>query len=166
MIHKIRLTISETKGIPHQSVPITQGVPLPKGGYCTIWIRSGSKIAMDKLVPAQFRSLGRWADGSLKWVLTDFSSRSDRDEGEVSYFFCYGQESPQISTDEAIQVEESDDCITVCTGPLRFVVNRRQFSLIESAELGCLDAEGAFVPEHKVHTQDGDSVRRSVGAYL
>ena len=31
MTHKIRLTISETKGVPHQTVPITQGVPLPQG---------------------------------------------------------------------------------------------------------------------------------------
>ena len=156
MIHKIRLTISETEGIPHDSAPITQGVPLPRStlhDLDSVWVEDGD----GQPVSAQFRTLGRWTDGSLKWVLTDFSARSDQDEGDVSYFFCYGQEPLQISSDETIQIEEGEDRITVCTGPLRFVVSRRQFSLIESAELGHLDAGNAFVPEHKAHTRDADS---------
>ena len=156
MTDKVHLSVSETRGIPHQSVPVTQGVPLPKGALHNldaVWVEDGD----GQPVSAQFRSLGRWADGSLKWVLTDFSARSDRDEGAVNYFFCYGQEPPQIASDETIQIEESEDRITVCTGPLRFAVNRRLFSLIESAELGCLDAEGTFILEYKVYTQDVDS---------
>ncbi len=156
MTHRIPLSVSGTKGIPRQNVPITQGVPLPKGALHnldSVWIENSDGHP----VSAQFRTLSRWSDGSLKWVLTDFSARLDRDEGSVSYFFCYGQEPTPISSDETIQIEESEDQIAVCTGPLRFIVNRRQFSLIESVELGHLDAGNAFVSEHKVHTQDADA---------
>ena len=149
MTVKVRLSISETKGIPHQSVPITQGVPLPKGALHnldSVWVEDGS----GQPVSAQFRTLSRWNDGSLKWVLTDFSSQSDRGEGRADYAFCYGQRPASIPSGGTIQVEENEDRITVCTGPLRFVVNRRQFSLIESAELGNVDAEGGFLPECEV----------------
>ncbi len=146
---KVRLSVSGTKGIPSQSVPITQGVPLPKGALHnldSVWVEDGE----GQPVSTQFRTLSRWEDGSLKWVLTDFSSRLDRDEGEVNYFFCYGQKPTSIPSNRTIRIDESDDRITVCTGPLRFVVNRQQFSLIESAELGNVDAEGGFVPEREV----------------
>ena len=148
MTHKVRLSVSETKGIPRQNVPVTQGVPLPKGALHdldSVWVEDSDGHP----VAAQFRTLGRWADGSLKWVLTDFSATVPT-EGEVNYFFCYGQKPTSIPSNGAIQIEENDDRIAVCTGPLRFVVNRRQFSLIESAELGSVDAAGAFIPECEV----------------
>ena len=115
----------------------------------SVWVEDGE----GQPVSAQFRTLSRWGDGSLKWVLTDFSADVPAD-GRVDYAFCYGQKPASIPSDETIQIEESDDQITVCTGPLRFVVNRRQFSLIESAELGAMDREGAFVPEYTVVSQD------------
>ena len=152
MTDKVRLSVSETKGIFRQNVPITQGVPFPKGALHnldSVWVENSD----GQPVSAQFRTLGRWADGSLKWVLTDFSA-DVLAEGEVSYFFCYGQKPASIPSDETIQIEESDDRISVCTGPLRFAVNRRQFSLIESAELGSVDAAGAFIPECEVVSED------------
>ena len=152
MTHKVRLSVSETRGIPHQNVPITQGVPLPKGALHNldlVWVEDGD----GQPVSAQFRTLGRWDDGSLKWVLTDFAADVPA-EGRVDYAFCYGQKPASIPSNGTIQIEESDDRITVCTGPLRFIVNRRQFSLIESAELGDVDAEGRFLPECEVVSAD------------
>ena len=151
MTHRVSLSVSETKGISRQNVPITQGVPLPKGALYnldSVWVENGD----GQPVSAQFRALSRWEDGSLKWALTDFSADVPA-EGQVDYAFCYGQKPASILSDETIQIEESDDQITVCTGPLRFVVNRRQFSLIESAELGNVDAEGGFLPECEVVTE-------------
>ena len=155
MTDKIRLSVSETKGIPRQNVPVTQGVPLPKGALHnldSVWVENSD----GQPVSAQFRALGRWHDGSLKWVLTDFSADVPA-EGRVDYALCYGQKPASIPSDEEIQIEESDDRITVCTGPLRFAVNRRQFSLIESAELGSVDAAGAFIPEDQVISEDSTS---------
>ena len=160
MTYKVRLSLSETKGIPpdksgckhRQNVPVTQGVPLPKGALHdldSVWVENSD----GQPVSAQFRTLGQWEDGSLKWVLTDFSADVPT-EGRADYAFCYGQKPASIPSNGTIQIEESDDCITVCTGPLRFVVNRRQFSLIESAELGDVDAEGGFLPECEVVSED------------
>ena len=160
MTYKVRLSLSETKGIPpdksgckhRQNVPVTQGVPLPKGALHdldSVWVENSD----GQPVSAQFRMLGQWEDGSLKWVLTDFSADVPA-EGRADYAFCYGQKPASIPSNGTIQIEESDDCITVCTGPLRFVVNRRQFSLIESAELGDVDAEGGFLPECEVISED------------
>ena len=148
MTVKVRLSLSETKGISHQNVPITQGVPLPKGALHnleSVWVEDGN----GQPVSAQFRTLGRWDDGRLKWVLTDFSADVPA-EGGINYFFCYGQKPASIPSHGGIQIKESDDRITVCTGSLRFVVNRQQFSLIESVELGNVDAEGGFLPECEV----------------
>ena len=149
MTDKVRLSVSETKGIPRQNVPITQGVPLPKGALHdldSVWVED----ADGQPISAQFRTLGRWEDGSLKWVLTDFSA-SVLAQGRGDYAFCYGQKPASISSNETIQIEESGDRITVCTGPLRFAVNRRQFSLIESAELGGVDTEGEFLTRVRSH---------------
>ena len=155
MTHKVRLSVSETKGISRQNVPITQGIPLPKGALHdldSIWVEDGA----GQPVAAQFRTLGRWTDGSLKWVLTDFSANVPT-EGQADYAFCYGQKPALTPSNGTIQIEESDDRITVCTGPLRFVVNRQQFSLIEFAELGNVDVEGEFLPECEVVSEDGTS---------
>ena len=160
MTNKVRLSVSETKGISpdrsgckhRQNVPITQGVPLPKGALHnldSVWVEDSDGHP----VSAQFRTLGQWDDESLKWVLTDFSAEVLADR-RADYAFCYGPKPASIPLDEAIQIDESDDRITVCTGPLRFVVNRRQFSLIESAELGTVDAEGEFLQECEVVSED------------
>ena len=152
MTNKVHLSVSETKGISRQNVPVTQGVPLPKGALHnldSVWVENSD----GQPVSAQFRALGRWGDGSMKWVLTDFSADVPA-EGRVDYALCYGQKPASIPSDKAVQIEETDDRITVCTGPLRFAVNRRQFLLIESAELGSVDAVGAFSPECEVVSED------------
>ena len=152
MTDRVRLSVSETKGISHQRMPITRGVPLPRGALFnldSVWVEDSD----GQPVSAQFRTLSRWEDGSLKWVLTDFSADVPA-EGRADYAFCYGQKPASIPSNGTIQIEENDDRITICTGPLRFVVNRQQFSLIESAELGSVDAAGTFIPEGEVVSKD------------
>ena len=62
MTHKVRLSVSGTKGISHQNAPITQGVPLPKGALHnldSVWVEDGD----GQPISAQFRTLSRWEDG-------------------------------------------------------------------------------------------------------
>ena len=45
MANKVRLSVSETKGISRQNVPITQGIPLPKGALHnldSVWVEDGN----------------------------------------------------------------------------------------------------------------------------
>ena len=63
MTNKVHLSVSETKGISRQNVPVTQGVPLPKGALHnldSVWVENSDR----QPVSAQFRALGRWGDGS------------------------------------------------------------------------------------------------------
>ncbi|MCZ6675873.1 MAG: glycoside hydrolase family 127 protein [Candidatus Poribacteria bacterium] len=159
-VRTVRLNVSEDKGMPRRNWPVSRGVPLPPGELYdldSVWVAD----ADGQPVLAQFRELSRWPDGSLKWVLADFCVDVPA-EGETAYAFCYGQKPASIPSGGTIQIEENEERLTVCTGPLRFSVNRRRFSLIESAELGRTGTDGAFVPEHEVVRRDGTS-RASTG---
>ena len=64
--------------------------------------------------------------------------------------------SPVEHGDE-IRVHEDGERLVVTTGPLRFAVNRRRFSLVETAALGRTEPDGTFVPEVEVAGPGGDA---------
>ena len=151
-VHSVTLNVNEEAGIGRQNWPVTRGVPLPKGELHDLdlaWVASPD----GQTIPAQFRTLSRWPDGSAKWVLTDFSADVPAGGGSI-YTFCYGQKPAVIASKATIEIEEDDTRITICTGPLRFVVNRQRFSLVESAQLGHTHTDGVFVSDHEIITAD------------
>ena len=67
MTHKVRLSVSETRGIPpmNRDASTVKTCPSRKAfrcqkAHCTIWIRFGLKMVM---VSRYRRSFGRWVDG-------------------------------------------------------------------------------------------------------
>ena len=130
--------------------PATRGVPLPEGELRDVesaWVENPEGVP----VPAQFRVLSRWPDGSIKWVLTDFTVAAST-EVKVEYAFCYSEEAPATTVPAAaVEIEERDEEIIVCTGTLRFAVSRKRFSLFERAELGRLNADGKFIISREVN---------------
>ena len=56
--------------------PVTRGVPLPEG---MLRGTDGLSVAHPDgaRVPTQFRVIGHWPDGSVKWVLVDFQADAD-----------------------------------------------------------------------------------------
>jgi hypothetical protein len=145
---RIELKITESQGIPRQRWPITRGVPLPEGelhDLDSLWVANpeGEPVA------AQLRVLSHWPDRSLKWVLTDFQADVPAG-GTTVYHLCYGGAREDIEERPGLEVEESEEYITVCTGPLRFAVDRRRFGLVESVELGRLEEDGRFVAENAI----------------
>ncbi len=145
---EVRLRVSESAGISRENWPVTRGVPLPKGALGNL-DSVGVEDADGRTVPAQFRVLSRWPEGSLKWVLSDFQADVPAN-GEAVYTFCYGGEKTDVSPAASVQIWEGAEQITVCTGPLRFGVSLRRFSLVEFVELGKMEADGVFVPEEEV----------------
>ncbi len=87
---EVRLRVSESAGISRENWPVTRGVPLPKGALGNL-DSVGVEDADGRTVPAQFRVLSRWPEGSLKWVLSDFQADVPAN-GEAVYTFCYGGE--------------------------------------------------------------------------
>jgi hypothetical protein len=108
--------------------PLTRGVPLPEGA-----VQQVDELALldgeGRPVPVQLRPLAHWRDGSLKWVLADFSASAS-----VYELTQLTGVAPQC--DAQIQVEETTAAVHVCTGPLRFTVRRDRFGLFEDLRLG------------------------------
>ena len=127
--------------------PVTRGVPMPIG-----MIRATDGLVVvdsnGDRVPAQFRVLGRWVDGSVKWVLVDFQAKADS-SGRSTYNLMdvAVDEAPAArqpasynsTTFTSLCIEETENELQVDTGVLRFRVDRHRYRLYHSVSLG--DAE-------------------------
>ena len=147
----IEIRLKEEEGIGRVAWPLTRGVPLAQGAVMDIsglWLADGA----EKVTAAQFKVLGRWPDGSVKWVLVDFQGDVEAG-GEAVYRLRYdvGKESLEFG---GVEISEDGDRIEVCTGPLRFGIGKKTFALFDGAELGQWD-EGRFVPEVEVVARGG-----------
>lgn len=131
--------------------PVTRGVPMPVG-----MLRETDGLAVvdpdGDRVPAQFRVLGRWADGSVKWVLVDFQAKAGS-SGTAAYNLTDDtvDEVPaprQSATDQStsytsVRVEETENDLHVDTGVLRFEVDRHRYRFLHSVSLGDAQHGGA-----------------------
>ncbi len=131
--NKIALKVTEEEGLARSSWPLTRGVPLPRGEVADLsplYLTDPS----GQVVPAQFRALTHWADGSINWVLVDFQADVPAN-GEATYTLSYDGAQQNSAAATSLNVNEDDEHITVDTGAIRFAVNRKTFGLIEFAEL-------------------------------
>ena len=149
----VRLHVIEPAGIARRNWPVTRGIPLPRGAVQDPALL-GVKDADGRPVSAQFRVLCRWPDASLKWVLTDF--QADIPPGGKS-FYSVSWDGDRVGQAGGVRVQEDGDKLVVCTGPLRFEVNRKRFSLVENVALGRTEADGEFTSEEEVATCGGDA---------
>ena len=124
--------------------PVTRGVPMPVGT-----LRETDGLAVvdpdGERVPARFRVLGRWADGSVKWVLVDFQAKggsSDTANYSLMDESVDGAPAPlrpatyHSTTYHSVRVEETKHDLHVDTGVLRFGVDRHRYGLFHSVVLG------------------------------
>jgi hypothetical protein len=97
-------------------------------------------------VPAQFKVLARWwrQDHSIRWVLVDFVISAQPVVGRT-YVLTTGAD-PAAVPPQPVRVEETENAITVTTGPARFVIDRKRFALLTHALVDA-DGDGAFAPD-------------------
>ena len=140
---QVPLSIVARKQLPARTWPITMGVPLAKGqlgdpGHVRLVDDDGQET------PCQVAVTNRWADGSIKWLLLDFPAEvaGDADPGtpaspqpQARYVLEYGSEVRRGKIETALAVAETDEAITITTGPARFEVSKKQFGLIGRAWL-------------------------------
>lgn len=103
-------------------------------------------------VPAQFRVLGRWVDGSVKWVLVDFQANTGS-AGRTTYHLTDGmvEEAPaprqpttcNSTTNPSVRVEETENDLHVDTGVLRFSIDRHRYRLFHFVSLGDVQHDDA-----------------------
>lgn len=131
----IFLRVSETEGRARVQAPVTRGVPLPQGALhdpealCL-------QDAAGRSLPAQWRVLGRWPDGSLQWVLLD--TILDVPAGGLSGLQVTSG-TPASPTSQ-LRVTPDGSALLVDTGRLSFVVNGK------AGLLGDVQLDGRSVP--------------------
>jgi hypothetical protein len=101
--------------------PVTSGVPFPQGA-----LASGANLRLldrtGKELPLQTRVLGRWRDGSAKWVLVDFQAVP-----ASSLALDYGRAVSRAPFVSQLKTNETADALEVVTGPLKLSVNKKHF---------------------------------------
>lgn len=97
--------------------PVTMGVPLPAG-----MAQSPAHIRLEgpngQELPVQLRTLDRWPDGSLRWVLVDF--QADAIAGHVGPYSLQLGEPTHTAPGRAVHVSPTDSGVRVSTGAAEF----------------------------------------------
>ena len=149
--------------------PVTRGVPVPEG---TLPATDGLHVLNPggARVPAQFRVLGRWPDGSVKWVLVDFQADAAPSGRAVYTVYAFTDEvagesiandlpaSPPPAT--VVRIEETDQDLHVDTGALRFRISRRQYRLFHAVSLAQVPDEALVAQAPSAPVQGGDAWAR------
>jgi hypothetical protein len=82
-------------------------------------------------VPAQFRALAKWPDGSIRWVLCDFQA-DVKSDGSTKYYLV---SKPHRKYKSPLRTEETDDCIIVSTGMMEFKISKIRQTILEQVKL-------------------------------
>ena len=138
----IPIQLEEQSILPDATWPVRVGVPLPVGA-----VTDTSRLALfedGKPVEAQIKPVARWCpQGSIQWAHVDFLGKYS---GGKPADYRLKVRSTDFSRNSAAstspmppeggttnQVNQTDDQITVDTGSIRFIVNRKRFAGIEAA---------------------------------
>lgn len=117
MAMEIPLTITERAGVGRSGEGVHSGVPLAPGAAM-----SPDELqlvdAAGQAAPAQFETLSRWEDGSLRWVLVNLVETLAAGESR-HYTLRAGATAPPA---QPVTVREADDVFRVDTGRVRFDV--------------------------------------------
>jgi hypothetical protein len=147
----IPLSVEERHGYTRRSEVVTLGVPLPRGA-----VKDLARLSVldpgGKAVPAQFEALATWPDGSIKWVLADFSADSTAN-GKAEYRLNDTGRRPERATPLSI-TDGDNDTVAVGTGPMRCVLRRKSFDLFSSVELDH-NGDGKFSGNERITRPEG-----------
>lgn len=129
----VPLTIQEAiypgvTGVNRLQDPVTVGVPLPDGTGIT----DTSRLSVSGASAAQFRVLGRWPSGDVKWVLVD----------TLADVLAGGQNTALVLTTgagdfggEKLAVD-TGATITVNTGAAEFTIRKAGFNVLDKVVVG------------------------------
>ncbi len=99
--------------------PVTSGVPIPSGELADV---AQARLTLSgREVAAQFKLLGNWQDGSVKWLLVTVIADVPAG-GEVDYALEYGRDISRAPDAEPMAREDGDQ-IVVDTGAKTFTID-------------------------------------------
>lgn len=139
---RLPIHVTEPAQAERRWAPVSGGIPLARGALTDAAL-DGLALLDDEARPVRsFQRpvvLGRWNDGSVKWLLLDFMA--DVPAGATARFtLCSvaGHVPP-----EGIELEERDDAFVVDTGALRAEIPRGRGGLLGRVWLDA-NGDGAF----------------------
>ena len=112
--HRLRVIVYDPLNIDREQEIVTFGIPFPKS---VLFSTSNIRVVNSKgvVIPAQFKVLSRWPDGSIMWLLIDFLYTSGEE-----YSIEYGEVTYTLP--EGIEVWEEDERIVVYNSALRAII--------------------------------------------
>jgi hypothetical protein len=144
----VPLTVKENAGVGVRDYPVSAVVPLPQGGYAST---DGLGMAG---IPSQVEVLERWpGDRTLRHVLVHFQASVPANGDAVYRFGAAGRIDPATP----VAVTETPAALAVTTGPLRFVVSKTAFNLLDQVWLD-ENGDGQFSAAEQIiasHPQNG-----------
>lgn len=121
---KKELILIERSGAPRTGEFVRIGIPFPKAELSN---HTGLAMAnpQGKMQPVQATVLKQWPDGSIKWLLLDFSATVPAN-GCVSYHLIQGSDTAPDAR-PALKIFPGADSWLVYTGTAEFYIDARQF---------------------------------------
>ena len=116
---RVPLTVRNWHGVDAVAWPVSNGVPFPKGALGSV---DDLRVSRDgREVPAQFKPLGIWPDGSLKWVLVSLLADVPKG-GSADYTLEFGRGVKHQTGGAPLAVKGADG-IRLDTGAAQFRVD-------------------------------------------
>lgn len=113
----IRLRVPDTAGVEARGVPMTLGVPFPRG---VLWDTGNLRLrdADGNEIPMQAKVTAKWARfGSIKWILLDFVAARVR-PGQV-YYLDYGPGIKRMDGPDMEVSSSEGSSLRLDAGPIR-----------------------------------------------
>jgi hypothetical protein len=143
----IPLTIAEPAGVTRVQEYVTSGVPLPAGTQTANWsLWNGAQE-----IPVQVTPLG----GRTPWILLDFATDLPASGSRTLTL----RDAPGAAQPQApIVITEDATQIAVVTGPMRAVLRKDVFDLVEGVWLD-RDRNGTFAAGEQLFGSNGGNIR-------
>jgi exo-rhamnogalacturonan lyase-like protein len=127
---EVKLTVSDTAGVARKGGTVSGGVAFAKGA-----VKDLKKLSVSiggKKIPAQFRQLAKWPDGSVRWALLDCIVDVPA-KGKAQLVLADGGGNPAPA--RPVKVTDSPAELSLSTGPLKFVIDKKHFNLFKSLKV-------------------------------
>jgi len=133
----VPLTIQEAlypgsvPGVTRTADPVTVGVPLPDDP--TTGITDVNQLTLAGASLGQFRVLGRWPSGRIKWVLVDTQANVTAGQLNTSIRLTSGGAGNFGGSNLAA---DNGSTITVATGAATFTIRKANFNVVDQVVVG------------------------------
>lgn len=152
---EVRLTVEEPSGVRRDAWPVTSGIPLAQGALTDA--EAAALVAGDgSEVPLQTRTLARWADGSIRWLLLDFQASLAPHEKQ-QYRLRFGPGIRRGEVERPVRVQSREGRVTVNTGPAEYIFATDAFRLLDHVRLD-LDGDGQLSDDERVTAAEGAGI--------